>query len=42
MKNYVSPVIDVTVIAAEDIVMLSNLEIEQSGEAKEIGWGSLQ
>ena len=41
MKEYTSPKIEVNVLTAEDIVMLSNAQVGNSGTATEIGWDQL-
>lgn len=43
MKNiYVSPEIEITAISTEDVVMISALDVKESGSLTEIGWGSIK
>lgn len=42
MKNtYVSPVVEVATLNTEDVVMISGLEIKDSGTLPETSWGNL-
>ena len=41
MKNYVSPVVEIIEISAEDVVMISGLTVEPSGKLPETSWGDL-
>lgn len=43
MKNaYVSPVVEVSVLNTEDVVMVSGLEIKENGTLTETSWNDLQ
>jgi len=43
MKNtYVSPVVEVSVLNTEDVVMVSGLEIKDNGTLIETSWEDLQ
>jgi len=43
MKNtYVSPVVEVSVLNIEDVVMASGLEIKDSGTLTETSWDDLK
>lgn len=39
--TYVAPEIEITVVDDEDVIMISGLEIKDSGDLPEVGWGSL-
>lgn len=39
--TYVAPEIEITVVDDEDVIMISGLEIKDSGDLTEVGWGSL-
>lgn len=42
MKNtYVSPVVEVAMLNTEDVVMISGLDIKESGTLTETSWGDL-
>lgn len=41
MKNYVSPVVEIVEVTVEDIVMISELDVQPSGSLVETSWGSL-
>ena len=42
MKNiYVSPVVEVSVLDTEDVVMISGLTVKDEGSLDEISWGQL-
>ena len=41
MKNYVSPVVEIIEITAEDVVMISGLVVEPSGELPSTSWSDL-
>jgi len=41
MMNYVSPVVEIIEITAEDVVMISGLTIEESGKLPETSWSDL-
>ena len=39
--TYVAPEIEITVVDDEDVIMISGLEVKDSGDLPEVGWGSL-
>ena len=39
--TYVAPEIEITVVDDEDVIMISGLEIKDSGDLPEVGWSSL-
>lgn len=42
MKNtYVSPVVEISAISTEDVVMISGLTIKESGTLPETNWSDL-
>ncbi len=41
MNNYISPIVDIIIFSAEDIVMISDGAVKPSGNATEIGWADL-
>lgn len=41
MKNYVSPVVEIVEVTVEDIVMISAVNVQNSGSLTETNWGDL-
>lgn len=42
MKNtYVAPVVELATLASEDVVMISGVELKESGVLTEISWSDL-
>lgn len=40
MNTYVAPVLELVVLETEDVVMISGIKTQESGELTEISWSS--